>query len=132
MDEYNRVWKSADEMNFRKAKPYLELLLPDKYAELRNCQEMHQQVDKNTENADTKMKNKNPKRKCVRTSQNTKAKKREKSKSDPDLTATQSTDSLIYELVTNGIMINVPKKSLEEFVGDYNYLAYEKKNAETS
>lgn len=132
MDEYDRVWKSVDEMNNRKAEPYLELLMPDKYAELWNFQET--QVVENTANADSKMNNKKPKRKLVRPSEKEKgkAKTEEKSKSDPDLIDNQSTDSLISELVKNDIIMDVPKKSFEEFVGDYNYCAYEKKNAGTS
>lgn len=129
MEEYDRNWKSADDINNVKMKPYMELILPEKYAEARKelylqlqQEPMRQAFGNRLKKNDKKSKPKVPKK-----HKNTPTKKG-KSKPEPDLTADQSLASLVAELVESGIIIDVPKKSFDDFIGDYNYLAYENRH----
>lgn len=143
IEEYERNWSSIDETKNVGEAPYMEMILPDKYAEMRR--KMHSQVDeqireehellreaqcKDAKKKYKKKKAKLPqKRKKSKKRRKGKGKKKSKSKSAPDLTAGQSTDTLISELIKNGILIDVPKKSLDNFIGDYNYLAHDQRTA---
>lgn len=130
MEEYQNEWSFVDEMNNVKEKPYMELILPGKYAEVHK--ELHPQVDvimrvehellRQARSRD--MRKKYRKAKTKRTRKPSVAKELNLGRV-PDLTADQSVESLIAELVESGIMIDAPKKSFDEFIGDYNYLAYE-------
>lgn len=133
MEEYANEWKSIDEASNVNEKPYMEFILPQKYAELR--QEMHQQLDQQMREEhellrqarckELRQRYNKPKLKRARKRNAGKLDRKGKSRHDPDLTADQSIDSLVAELVEKGILIDAPRKSLEEFIGDYNYLAYE-------
>ncbi|GFY48642.1 dynein regulatory complex protein 11 [Trichonephila inaurata madagascariensis] len=48
-------------------------------------------------------------------------KKGKKGKAEPDLTPDRTLDSLVEELVKQEIIIDYPKYSLNDFLGDYNY-----------
>lgn len=136
MEEYEREWAFIDEMNNPKEKPYIEFILPEKIAEIHR--ELHQQVDVNmrveyellrqARCKDLKKKYKKSKTKGGKRGKGT---ARRKTKRGPtDITAARSIDSLIAELVHNGILVDVPKKSFDDFIGDYNYVAYERRNVD--
>lgn len=133
MDEYEKDWDCIDEINNAGEEPYMELIKPKKYAEVRR--ELHRQVDarmrvehellRQARCKDLKEKYEKPKSKRVPRRIVGKCRRKRKSRRHPDITAEQSIDSLIAELVENDIIIDLPKKSFDEFIGDYNFLAYE-------
>lgn len=136
MEEYRRDWSFVDELNNPKEKPYIELILPDHFAELH--QQLHPQVDeymrveyellRKARCKDVKKKYKKSKMKGAGKKGKKGAGKKKRKRAAVDITAARSIDSLIAELIENGILMDVPKKSFDDFIGDYNYLAYEKRN----
>lgn len=127
MEEYESDWSFADEMNSVKEKPYMELLLPEKYAEARRELYLQREPLRQASAKSLKKSVKKPKPK-VAPKRKAKGTKKAKSKPETDLTADQSIESLVAELVESGIIIDVPKKSFDDFIGDYNYLAYERRD----
>lgn len=133
IDEYKRDWKFIDEMNNPKGMPYMELIEIDEFAEMH--QELHVEVDKHmrveyellrkARCKDLKTKYKKTKIKGVK-SKKRKGAEKTKKKQGPDMTAERTIESLIVELIENNIIIDVPKKSFDDFIGDYNYLAYDR------
>lgn len=133
MREYEREWICVDEIGNSNEKPYMEYILADTFAEVHK--ELHLEVDecmreeyellRQARCKDLGIRYKKSKSKGV----GRKGKGKAKTKRSPaDITAARSIDSLIAELVENDILIDVPKKSFDEFIGDYNYLAYENRN----
>lgn len=136
MEEYEREWIFIDERNNPKEKPYIEFILPEQFAEIH--QELHLQVDADMRveyellrQARCKDLKKKYKKSKIKGGKRGKGTARRKTKHCPtDITAARSIDSLIAELVQNGILIEVPKKSFDDFIGDYNYVAYENRNVD--
>lgn len=134
MNEYTRDWISIDERSNLQEKPYMQFILPNKYAEV--LTELHREVDKTmrveyellrqARCKDLKIKYKKPK---TRKRKGGKVKRKTK-RLAKDLTAEQPIESLIAELGENGILFDVPKKSFDDFIGDYNFLAYELRNTD--
>lgn len=133
MEEYQKEWSLVEEINNVKEKPYMELILPDKYAELHR--ELHPQVDE-IMRVEHELLRQARSRDLKKRYRKSKAKRPRKPRADVEfnfvrasvLSADQSAETMIVELVENGIMIDVPKKSFDEFIGDYNYLAYENRH----
>lgn len=138
MGEYERDWSFVDEINNPKETPYIELILPDYFAEMRN--QLHPQVDeymrveyellRKARCKDVKKKYKKSKTKGAGKKGKKGAAKKKTKRAAMDITATRSIESLIAELIENGILMDVPMKTFDDFIGDYNYLAYEKRNIE--
>lgn len=136
MQAYEAEWNSVDEISNKNEKPYMDLILPTIYAEVH--QELHAQVDeamrvehellRAARCKDLQEKYKKPKAK--RDKKEKKKKGKEEKTPTKDITGDRSHDCLIAELVENGILIDVPEKSFEDFFGDLNYTAYEKRNAD--
>lgn len=134
MVDYEIEWICVDEIGNSDEKPYMDFILPDKFAEVHK--ELHLEVDERMREEyellrqarcnDLGTKYKKPKPKG--TGRKGKGKKKKMKRGPADITAARSIDSLIAELVENDILIDVPKKSFDEFIGDYNYLAYENRN----
>lgn len=114
----------------------MEFIEPNEFVELH--QELHMEVDKHMREEyellrkarckDLKTKYKKTK---IKNAKNKKRKKgkgagKKKKKQGPDMTAERTIGSLIVELIENDILIDVPKKSFDDFIGDYNYLAYDR------
>lgn len=138
MGEYERDWSFVDEANNPKETPYIELILPDHFAEMH--EQLHLQVDeymrveyellRKARCKDVKKKYKKSKTKGGGKKGKKGAGKKKTKRGATDITSARSIDSLIVELIENGILMDAPKKSFDDFIGDYNYLAYEKRNTD--
>lgn len=131
LKEYNRDWIFINEAQNTSEVPFRELIHIDKFAEMH--QEMHKEVDKSmrieyeklqmARCADLKKKYKSPKIKKGK-KKRTKGKK----KKQVDITADRSVQSLFDELIEMDIVLDYPKCSLDDYMCDSNYVAYELRN----
>lgn len=135
MNKYENEWRFIDEASNGKDLPYMDFILEETYAQVHR--EIHPQVDvsmrleyellQRAKCKDLKKKYKKPKAKRAK---GKKGKKGKKKRAAVDKTGDTSIESLIIEMIENGIIIDVPHKSFSDFAGDYNYLAYDKRNIE--
>ncbi|KFM70795.1 IQ and AAA domain-containing protein 1, partial [Stegodyphus mimosarum] len=118
-EEYQKVWAHYEPVNFDKYDPKIveEEVMKDVVliVRLQVDEKMRMELLQLTEalQKDTKKKAKGAKK------QKQKGKK-EKGKKEKDLTPERTLESLIEELIIEGIIVDYPKCTLSEFVGDYN------------
>ncbi|XP_053688841.1 dynein regulatory complex protein 11 [Sabethes cyaneus] len=132
---YEKDWYFVDELENKDELPIMEWITLDKFAEVH--QELRPLVDEvlRVEREllqkalckDSKKKYKAPKPKKQKRKK-AKGKKGKKKKELPDLTADRSIESLYEELVEKDIIRTYTKRQIDDFIGDYNYAAFEKRN----
>ncbi|XP_058459607.1 dynein regulatory complex protein 11 [Malaya genurostris] len=131
---YEKDWYFVDELENKAELPIMEWITLDKFAEVH--QELRPLVDEVLRGErellqkalckDTKKKYKQPKPKKQR-----KRKGKGKSKSKKqlvDLTADRTIDSLYDELAEMDIIRTYKKRNINDYIGDYNYAAFERRN----
>lgn len=130
--DYEQDWIFIDELQNRNEKPYMEFIIPDKYAEVHK--ELHPIVDKSmrVEYETLRKALCKDRKKKYRPSKIKKKRKPKKGKKKrraaKDMTAGKSIDSLIAELIENDIIWDFPRKTFDNLIGDYNFIAYEMRN----
>ncbi|XP_055528319.1 dynein regulatory complex protein 11 [Wyeomyia smithii] len=133
VSRYEKDWYFVNELENKEELPIMEWITLDKFAEVH--QELRPLVDEvlRAEREllqkalckDTKKKYKPPKPKKQKKKRGKKGKKKREL---PDLTADRSVDSLYEELVEKEIIRSYKKRQIDDFIGDYNYAAFEKRN----
>uniref|UniRef100_A0A7R8CEA8 Probable NADH dehydrogenase [ubiquinone] iron-sulfur protein 7, mitochondrial n=1 Tax=Lepeophtheirus salmonis TaxID=72036 RepID=A0A7R8CEA8_LEPSM len=109
-DTYNDVWKNKDE-SYNKVQSFdLEMIREEKRLEVE--EEIRKKVDDLMREELEQLKI---------------AVERDKGKKDKDLTPDRTTESLVEELVQNGIIRTYPRVMLDEITGDISYTAMEMK-----
>nr|XP_029713011.1 IQ and AAA domain-containing protein 1-like [Aedes albopictus] len=131
---YEKDWYFIDELDSEEELPIMEWITLDKFAEVH--QELRPIVDEVLRGErellqkalckDNKKKYKPAKPKKEKRKR--KGKKGKKKKEAPDLTADRTIDSLYEELIEKNVIRTYKKRRIDDFIGDYNYAAYEKRN----
>ncbi|EAT41606.1 AAEL006763-PA [Aedes aegypti] len=132
---YEKDWYFIDELENEDELPIMEWITLDKFAEVH--QELRPIVDEVLRGErellqkalckDNKKKYKPAKPKKEKRKRKGKKGKKKK-KEAPDLTADRTIDSLYEELIEKSVIRTYKKKKIDDFIGDYNYAAYEKRN----
>uniref|UniRef100_A0A182P6W8 Tryptophan--tRNA ligase, mitochondrial n=1 Tax=Anopheles epiroticus TaxID=199890 RepID=A0A182P6W8_9DIPT len=133
LERYRKDWAFVNEIENPYDLPIMEWITLDKFAEVH--QELHAEVHSLLKSErellqmalckDERMKYKLPKPKKPPRAKGAKGKKR---KEVPDPTADLSAESIINELVERNVLKTCRKKSFEDFIGDFNYAAFERRN----
>ncbi|XP_058838012.1 dynein regulatory complex protein 11 [Topomyia yanbarensis] len=140
MDEtivrYEKDWYFVDELENKDELPIMEWITLDKFAEVH--QELRPLVDEVLRGErellqkalckDTKKKYKAPKPKKQKKKRGKGKGKGKKKKQLLDLTADRTIDSLYEELVDMNIVRTYKKRKIDDYIGDYNYAAFERRN----
>ncbi|PAA67765.1 hypothetical protein BOX15_Mlig006146g1 [Macrostomum lignano] len=137
MQEYESIWKLRDESDNFQQKHDSELIKEAKRVEVER--EIRQQVDELMRQELQNLKvaiDKEKVRKGKKSGKKKKGKKGKKSgkkgkkgKKEKDLTPDSTIEELFEELVMNGIIKKVPKVSMADYEGEYNYLGTTLKQA---
>ncbi|XP_062560236.1 IQ and AAA domain-containing protein 1-like isoform X1 [Armigeres subalbatus] len=135
IERYEKDWYFIDEMENEEELPIMEWITLDKFAEVH--QELRPIVDEVLRGErellqkalckDSKKKYKAAKPKKERRKRAGKKGKKKK-KEAPDLTADRTVDSLFEELIDKNIIRAYKKRKIDDYIGDYNYGAFEKRN----
>ncbi|XP_065079476.1 dynein regulatory complex protein 11 [Ochlerotatus camptorhynchus] len=135
IERYEKDWFFIDELENADELPIMDWITLDKFAELH--QELRPIVDEVLRGErellqkalckDSKKKYKPAKPKKEKKKRKGKGKGKKK-KDAPDLTADRTIDSLYEELVEKNVIRKYKRRKLEDFIGDYNYAAFEKRN----
>uniref|UniRef100_A0A182K748 AAA+ ATPase domain-containing protein n=1 Tax=Anopheles christyi TaxID=43041 RepID=A0A182K748_9DIPT len=130
---YRRDWSFVNELDNLYDLPIMEWITLDKFAEVH--QELHGEVHELLKAErellqmalckDERMKYKPPKPKKPPRVKGAKGKKR---KEPIDPTAALSAESIINELVEHRVLKTYRKRTFEDFIGDFNYAAFERRN----
>ncbi|EDS41892.1 conserved hypothetical protein [Culex quinquefasciatus] len=136
LTSYEKDWYFVDELENKEELPIMEWITLDKFAEVH--QELRPIVDEvlRAEREllqkalckDNKKKYKPAKPKKEKKKRGKGKKGKKKKKEAPDLTADRTTDSLYEELVEKNVIRTYKKRSIDDYIGDYNYAAYERRN----
>uniref|UniRef100_A0A182QCJ7 ATPase_AAA_core domain-containing protein n=1 Tax=Anopheles farauti TaxID=69004 RepID=A0A182QCJ7_9DIPT len=132
-ERYRKDWAFVSELENLYDLPVMEWITLEKFAEVH--QELHGEVHEllKTEREllqmalckDERMKYKPPKPKKPPRVRGPKGKKR---KETVDPTADRSVESIVDELVERNVIKSYRRRTLEEFIGDFNYAAFERRN----
>lgn len=124
--DYNKVWRNRDEHENFSQKHDVQLIKEEKRIEVEA--EVRLQVDElmrkeldNLKMAIDRVKSK--KKKGKKKKGKKKKKKGKKGKKGKDLTAGRTIESLFEELIQQGILVRSPHVRLQDYLGDFNYLA---------
>lgn len=130
MKEYELEWRFINEFENSKSLPYTDWIDLDKYAELH--MELRVVVDELMRLeyellqialcTDKKKKYKEPKPPKQKKQKNKKKKQVDNSFGD------KSVEEVYDEMVASGVICSYPKRSLDQYIGDINYFAYELRN----
>ncbi|XP_055628224.1 IQ and AAA domain-containing protein 1-like [Toxorhynchites rutilus septentrionalis] len=136
LSRYEKDWYFVEELANKDELPIMEWITLDKFAEVH--QELRPLVDEvlrlerellqKALCKDSKKKYKPPKPKKQKRKKGKGKGKKKNKKEAADLTADRTIDSLYEELVKNGIIRTYKKRKIDDFIGDYNYAAFEKRN----
>lgn len=127
VDEFNDVWRSKDESGNPHQTYYEEMVFADKYqeveAELRRVVDdvMRQELEllQAALDRDRATKGKKAKKSSKKARRSGKKGKKKKEK---DLTPDRTTESLLEELVLNGVIKRCPETKLSDFLGDRSFV----------
>lgn len=128
--EYKREWEFIDEHLNVKELPITDWVTNEKfsevYKELRlivdDMMRLEYELLQRALAKDKKKKYKAPKKKKP------KKKKGKKGKQEKDLTAHRMIESIFYEMEDQGLIRKYEKHTFDEWIGEYNYCAYDLRN----
>ncbi|XP_040165700.1 dynein regulatory complex protein 11 [Anopheles arabiensis] len=130
---YRKDWAFVNELDNLQDLPIMEWITLDKFAEVH--QELHAEVHELLKSErellqmalckDERMKYKPPKPKKPPRAKGAKGKKR---KEPIDPTADLSVESILNELVERNVLKTCRKRTFEDYIGDFNYAAFERRN----
>lgn len=130
IQDYKREWAFIDEHLNLKELPITDWVTQEKFSEV--YQELRLIVDEMMRleyellqkalAKDKKKKYKAPKQKKP------KKKKGKKEKKEKDITAHRMIESLFYEMEDEGLIRKYEKHTFDEWIGEYNYCAYDLRN----
>ncbi|XP_049291822.1 IQ and AAA domain-containing protein 1-like [Anopheles funestus] len=133
LERYRKDWAFVNELDNGHDLPIMEWITLEKFAEVH--QELHAEVQELLKSErellqmalckDERMKYKPPKPKKPPRVKGAKGKKR---KEPIDPTADRTLESMIDELIERNVIKTYRHRTLEDFIGDFNYAAYERRN----
>lgn len=129
--EYKREWEFIDEQLNVKELPITEWVTNEKFCEV--YQELRLIVDEMMRLEYELLqkalaKDKKKKYKAPKTKKPKKPKKGKKEKKEKDLTANRMIESIFYEMEDQGLIRKYEKHTFDEWIGEYNYCAYDLRN----
>ncbi|XP_035898404.1 dynein regulatory complex protein 11 [Anopheles stephensi] len=133
LERYRKDWAFINELDNVHDLPVMEWITLEKFAEVH--QELHAEVHELLRSErellqialckDEKLKYKQPKPKKPPRAKGAKGKRR---KEPADPTADLTLEAMVSELVERNVIKSCPKRTFDDFVGDFNYAAFERRN----
>uniref|UniRef100_A0A182MJP6 ATPase AAA-type core domain-containing protein n=1 Tax=Anopheles culicifacies TaxID=139723 RepID=A0A182MJP6_9DIPT len=134
LERYRKDWAFINELDNLHDLPVLEWITLEKFAEVH--QELHAEVQELLKSErellqmalckDERMKYKPPKPKKPPRAKGAGKGKKRKEQADP--TAELSLEAMVNELIERNVIKSYRERTFEEFIGDFNYAAFERRN----